>query len=62
MSDQSKGVKVFSPNLDLLKWVKEPTHYPEITPINGTVYSIEVGENGDMPFFAHPSPNKRFMN
>lgn len=54
----AKGVKAFCPNLDLLKWVKQPTHYPQVKPIHGMSYSIEVGGNRDMPF----SPTHRQTN
>lgn len=42
------------------EWAKQPTHYPAKRPI--TLYGIEVGENGDMPFFASPMPYKNTLN
>lgn len=55
-------IETFSPSSkpDAFKWPKQPTHYPQKRPI--TLYSIEVGEDGDMPFFANPAPFRNSMN
>lgn len=56
------SVKAFEPKLPCkpFAWPKRPTHYPAKRPVKA--YRIEVGENGDMPFIAHPTPFKNTLN